>query len=84
MENERVTPGSNSEYSSRPELMEKAELVEAHENGWAVRSKDAKQPTAVYDNKNEAVKRAKEIAEKQGTEAVIYKKDGTIDTRYSY
>lgn len=83
-ENERVTSGSSSEYSSRPELMEKAELVEAHENGWAVRSKDAKKPAAVYDNKNDAVKRAKEIAEKQGTEAVIYKKDGSIDTRYSY
>lgn len=84
MDNERVTPGSSSEYESRPELMEKAELVESHEDGWAVRSKDAQQPAAVYDKKNDAVKRAKEIAEKQGTEAVIYKKDGSIETRYSY
>ncbi|MFB5661976.1 DUF2188 domain-containing protein [Alteribacillus sp. HJP-4] len=71
-------------YESRPELMEKAELVEPHDDGWAVRSRDAKKPANVYDKKADAIKRAKDIAEKQGTEAVIFKKDGSEETRHSF
>ncbi|WP_298783676.1 DUF2188 domain-containing protein [uncultured Marinococcus sp.] len=84
MEEEDPKSRDEEESSSDPELMEKAELVEAHEDGWAVRAKSAKKPDVVYDSKSEAIERAKEVAEKKGTEAIIYKKDGTVEKRHSY
>lgn len=71
-------------YEDRPELMERAELVTPHDNGWAVQAKGAKKPSEVFSDKTEAVKRAKEIAENKGTEAVIKKEDGSIEDRFSY
>ncbi|MGI8314804.1 DUF2188 domain-containing protein [Halobacillus mangrovi] len=62
----------------------KAEHVVAHEEGWAVKAEGAEQPTKVYDNKQDAIDRAKEIAENKGTSAVIHKKDGTIQNQHSY
>ncbi len=70
--------------SSNPELLDSGEHVLKHEDGWAVKAKGAKQPSDVFSNKDEAVKRAKEIAENKGTEAVIYKEDGTIQHRFTY
>lgn len=70
-------------YDARPELLDKEEHVVPHEDGWAVQVADAKQPSQVFKNKSDAIKRAKEIAENKGTEAVIYQKDGTIQDRHS-
>jgi uncharacterized protein YdaT len=70
--------------SSRPELMEKGEHVYPHENGWAVQAEEAKQPSEVFENKQEAIKRAKEIAENKQTHLVIHKSDGAIQERQSY
>ncbi len=68
---------------SRPELMDKGEHVVSHEDGWAVQSEDAKQPSDVFDNKQEAVERAEEIAENKGTKVIIHKKDGSIQDQKS-
>ncbi|SDK28282.1 DUF2188 domain-containing protein [Sediminibacillus albus] len=72
------------EYDNRPELMDKGEHVVSHDEGWAVQAKDAKKPSKVFDNKSDAVERAKEIAENKGTEAVVHKENGDIEKRYSY
>ncbi|RSL32110.1 DUF2188 domain-containing protein [Salibacterium salarium] len=72
------------QYDSRPELLDRAELVVDHEDGWAVQARGAKKPDEVFDDKSEAIKRAKEIAENKGTEAVIYTKDGDEQTSHSY
>lgn len=71
-------------YDSNPELLDEAEEVVSHEKGWAVQAHGAKRPSETFEKKSDAVNRAKEIAENKGTEAVIYKKDGTIQNRHSY
>ncbi|MFD1020797.1 DUF2188 domain-containing protein [Thalassobacillus hwangdonensis] len=74
----------DKQYDSRPELLEKGQHVVAHDDGWAVQTEDAKKPSEVFDSKDEAVKRAKEIAENKGTKAVIHKKDGSIQNQHTY
>ncbi|QAS51965.1 DUF2188 domain-containing protein [Halobacillus litoralis] len=61
-----------------------AEHVVSHEDGWAVKAEGAEQPTKVYDNKQDAINRAKEIAQNKGTSAVIHTKEGTIQNQYNY
>lgn len=70
--------------SGRPELMDNAEYVVAHDDGWAVKAKDAKQPSDVFDNKQDAIQRAEEIAENKGTQVVIEKKDGSVQEKKSF
>ncbi|SFE57632.1 DUF2188 domain-containing protein [Alteribacillus iranensis] len=72
------------QYENRPKLLDKAETVVSHEDGWAVQAKDAKKPTEVFDNKKDAIERAKDIAENKGTEAVIYTEDGKVEKRHRY
>ncbi|CDQ20487.1 Uncharacterized protein YdaT [Halobacillus karajensis] len=69
---------------SRPELMDKGQHVVAHKNGWAVQTEEAKQPSEVLENKQDAIERAKEIAQNKGTQAVIHKKDGSIQKKISF
>lgn len=66
------------------DVSKKAEHVVSHEDGWAVKAEGAEQPTKVYDNKQDAVDRAKEIAQNKGTSAVIHTKDGTIQNQFNY
>lgn len=61
-----------------------SEHVVSHDDGWAVQPEGAEQPTKVYENKQDAIDRAKEIAQNKGTSAIIHKKDGTIQNQYSY
>jgi uncharacterized protein YdaT len=80
----KVTTRSAGEKSSSPERMEEGEIVHAHEDGWAVESSGAEKPSDVFKTKEEAIKRANEIAENKGTSVTIYKKDGTVQEVYSY
>ncbi|MDQ0297995.1 uncharacterized protein YdaT [Salibacterium salarium] len=83
-----IDPTERSEegkqYDSRPELLDRAELVVSHEDGWAVQARGAKKPDEVFEDKSKAIQRAKEIAENKGTEAIIYTKEGEEQTRHSY
>ncbi|MCA1010232.1 DUF2188 domain-containing protein [Halobacillus halophilus] len=74
----------DQQYESRPELLDKGEHVVPHEDGWAVQAEDAKKPSNVYEKKEEAVSRAKEVAENKGTQVIIHKKDGSIQERKDY
>ena len=56
----------------------------AHEDGWAVQSSGAKRASEVFDKKDEAVKRAKEIAKNKGTSLTIYKQDGTVQDKQTF
>ncbi|WP_149473251.1 DUF2188 domain-containing protein [Oceanobacillus polygoni] len=71
-------------YSSNPERLEEGEQVIAHENGWAVKSSGAERANEVFDKKDEAVKRAKEIAKNKGTTLTIYKQDGTVQDKQTF
>ncbi|MBP1948525.1 DUF2188 domain-containing protein [Virgibacillus litoralis] len=71
-------------YESNPERLEEAEHVVAHNNGWAVKSSNAQRASDVFDNKNDAIERAREIAKNKGTSLKIYKQDGSIQENHSY
>ncbi|MBN8235952.1 DUF2188 domain-containing protein [Halobacillus kuroshimensis] len=74
----------DGESESRPELMDKGEHVLSHDQGWAVKAEGAEKPSNVYETKQEAVNRAKEIAENKGTQVIIHKKDGSIQNKQSF
>jgi uncharacterized protein YdaT len=74
----------DNQSDSRPELMEKGEHVYPHDDGWAVQAEDAKQPTHVFDDKQEAIERATEIAKKKETHLVVHKADGSVQKKQSY
>ncbi|MCA0984151.1 DUF2188 domain-containing protein [Halobacillus yeomjeoni] len=84
MSDEDLKRRDDDSSESRPELLDKGEHVVAHDDGWAVQAEDAKQPSDVFETKDEAVDRAKEIAQNKGTKVVIHRKDGSIQNEYSY
>ncbi len=58
--------------------------VVSHEEGWAVRAEGASQPLAVFKTQSEAWERAKSIARKERSEALLHGKNGLIRTRNTY
>ncbi|MCY7680223.1 DUF2188 domain-containing protein [Bacillus pumilus] len=72
-----VTPSKDSSFA-RPELMDHAQHVVKHEDGWAVQTEKAKRASEVKQTKQEAINRAKEIASNKGTSVVIHRNDGNI------
>ena len=58
--------------------------VVPHEEGWAVRGEGNERLTATYDYQEDAIKRAKDIAENYHSDVIIHRKDGTIRDRRSY
>lgn len=79
----KVTTRSPGDKKSSPERMEEGEVVRPHDEGWAVESEGAEKPSNIFKTKKEAISRANEIAENKGTFVTIYKKDGTIQEKYS-
>jgi uncharacterized protein YdaT len=55
-----------------------------HEEGWAVKGEGNERYTAVYDYQDDAIKRAKDIAQNYESSVIIHRKDGTIRDRISY
>ena len=75
----------DTDYKSRPELLDKMEMVTPHsDNRWAVQSKDAKKPTKTFDNKSDAIDYGKHIAQNKQTGIIIYKSDGTKQQTIHY
>ncbi|MCY9089420.1 DUF2188 domain-containing protein [Bacillus mojavensis] len=66
---------------ARPEMMNKAEHVIKHKNGWAVKAEDAKRVSEIKDTKTEAIERAKEIAEHKGTDVIVHLADGSVQRK---
>lgn len=55
-----------------------AQHVIPHERGWAVKKEDGSRVSFTFENKEEAINKARELAEDQGVELVIHKEDGSI------
>ena len=51
---------------------------------WAVKAEGDSQPLAVYKTKSEAWEKAKSIARKERTEALLHGRDGVIRARNTY
>lgn len=58
--------------------------VVPHADGWAVKGAKAQRATEVFDRKSDAVQRGREIAQNQGTELVIHRGDGQIQSKDSH
>ena len=58
--------------------------VVPRDGDWAVKGAGANRATEVFDTKQEAVNRAREIAQNQGTELFIHGRDGKIQSRDSH
>ncbi len=58
--------------------------VVPHEEGWAVKSEGGQRATSVHKTQEEAITRAREIAQNQKTELFIHGRDGRIRARDSH
>jgi Uncharacterized protein conserved in bacteria (DUF2188) len=58
--------------------------VLAHERGWAVTPEGASRPSAVFKTQGEAWEKAKAMARKERSEAVLHGRDGRVRERTAY
>jgi len=59
-------------------------VVPAPDGGWNVKKGGSERTFAHCDTKREAIDRAREISQKQGTELIIHNKDGKISSSDSH
>ncbi len=53
--------------------------------GWEVRAERAKRPSSAHDSKEEAVRRGRQLAQRQRLgQLIVHKRDGSIQTEYTY
>lgn len=64
--------------------LSKNQHVVPHDNQWAVVGEGNSKATAVYSTQQEAIQRAKEIAQNQQSELLIHGANGQIRERNSY
>ncbi|MGH8784840.1 MAG: DUF2188 domain-containing protein [Cupriavidus necator] len=58
--------------------------VVPRDDGWAVRGAGAKRDTGHFDRKQDAVDRAREISQNQGSELVVHGLNGQIQFKDSH
>lgn len=58
--------------------------VVPHPCGWAVKPAGGQKPSSVHRTQQEAINRAREIAQNQRTELIVHGEDGRIRERTSY
>lgn len=64
------------EQQSNPDLLDSDVLVYYEKDNWLVKSEGAKQAADTFKTKEEALERAKEIADNKDTSVIQYTKDG--------
>ncbi|MCZ0704381.1 uncharacterized protein YdaT [Natronobacillus azotifigens] len=74
---------TDDDRNSRPELLDHAIHV-LPDDGWVVKTADAKRAANRYETKEEAIERGKEIAKNKETQLVIHKQSGEIQTVRNY
>jgi uncharacterized protein YdaT len=62
----------------------KNQHVVPHEEGWAVKGAGNERYTAVYDEQEDAIERARTIAINYKSSVIIHRRDGSIRDRRSY
>ncbi|MBW7474921.1 DUF2188 domain-containing protein [Paenibacillus oenotherae] len=58
--------------------------VVPHEGSWAIKLEGSKNTDAIFNTKEEAVAKAKEMASDDNGVAIVHRKDGRIETSYNY
>ena len=64
--------------------MGKNQHVLAHDDRWAVKEEGGRTPVATFRTQGQAWERAKAIARRERSEAVLHGKDGRIRERNTY
>ena len=64
--------------------MGKNQHVVVHNDRWAVKEEGASTPAAVFKTQGEAWEKAKSIARRERSEAVLHGKDGRVRERNAY
>lgn len=66
------------------DMSKRNQHVVPREDGWAVRGAGAQRDTQVFDRKQDAVDRAREIAQNQKSELVVHGQNGQIQYKDSH
>ncbi len=80
----KLTDHDSNENDTNTDLLDNDVLVKPHEDGWAVQTAGAEQAAKVYDKKNEAVDRAKEMAENKESKVIVQDRDGNKQDTISF
>jgi hypothetical protein len=65
-------------------VTKKGTHVVPRDNGWAVRKEGASRASKIFTTQADAVKYARELAQKEKAELYVHRRDGTIRERDSY
>ncbi|MEY4808923.1 MAG: DUF2188 domain-containing protein [Cyanobacteriota bacterium] len=65
-------------------MTKKGTHVVPRDNGWAVRKEGASRASKIFTTQADAVKYARELAQKEKAELYVHRRDGTIRERDSY
>jgi len=55
-----------------------------HQDGWAIRRESSEWVLSVFSTQQEAIRRGREIAQREGIEHLIHGRDGRIRERNTY
>lgn len=75
---------SNSAVTKVIDMTKRNQHVVPREDGWAVQGAGAKRATELFDRKTDAVERARDISQNQGTELLIHGRNGQIQSKDSH
>lgn len=64
--------------------MGKDKHVVPHGKDWAVKPEGAKSPTSIHPTQSDAIDKARDQAQRDKSEVVIHRRDGTIRDKDSY
>lgn len=59
-------------------------VVPHPDGGWAVKAEGSERYTAIYQHRDDAIERARQIASNYGSDVIIHRRDGSIQDRRSY
>lgn len=65
-------------------MSKKGQHVVPNGDKWSVRRAGASRATGTFETQSEAIRRARDLAQTQGTELYIHGRDGRIRERSSY
>jgi len=55
------------------------------EKDWKIKEENVDEPLGLFDNKEEAIEKAKEIAKaNEPSQIIVHREDGQIQTEYTY
>lgn len=75
---------SHEHDKNAKKLMNADVAVKYHEDQWIVISEKARQASDIFDKKEQAVERAKEIAKNKNSSVKVYKQDGKLQDTFDY